>query len=116
MAEPKTQDIELGIERKNYSKQDERAVLTLKTDKSFRGGLRSSATVYWCRERVRSHCFGVAGAAGGDDFGITLKQSALRATQAAIDRQHAEVFTPEAIASLTEAAKAHYGDKYKAVA
>jgi hypothetical protein len=35
--------------------------------------------------------------------------SMLRATQKAIERQHATAFTPEAIEELTRAAIAHYG-------
>jgi hypothetical protein len=58
---------------------------------------------------MRSQCIGLLGAGGGD-FSRDLHRSAttVKATQKAIDKQHAEVFTPDVVAGLTDAAKAHY--------
>lgn len=52
----------------------------------------------------------------GGDYNHRIKISArdVKATQKAIDRQHAEVFTAVAIAQLTEYAKAHYASALRA--
>lgn len=108
MANDQKLDIDLGLHRREYRDgREQNAVLTIKTGKSFRGGLSSTATVFWLSEHSRSHAFGVG---GGGDFSETIEQSqtAVRATQSAIDKQHSRVFTDEVIATLTAKAKAYY--------
>ncbi len=111
MANAKQQDIDLAITRYEYGDLDRKqsAVLTIETSKHYIGGLRSSASVYWVGNRMRSHCFSLCGDSG--DFGrnrLMISAPSVKATQKAIDKQHAEVFTPDAVAVLVEAAKAHY--------
>ncbi len=113
MANNQEQDIELGLNRLEYGDhgRSQRAVMTISTGKGYNGGLRSSVTVSWCGDGFRQHAFGMGG--GGGDFSKALKTSErVKATQKALDKQHAEVFTPEVIAQLTEAAKAHYEMKH----
>lgn len=109
MATKRTQDIDLGIVRYEYgdAQRPQRAVLTIETDKSGRGGIESIATVMWCGDHSRQHMFGLA---GGGDFSIRVFQTlkTMRATQKAINFIHAGAFTPEKIAELIEQAKAHY--------
>ncbi len=106
MATDREQDIELGIERTENTRP-QRAVLTINTRKASRGGLRSSASVCWVGDDFKTHAFSYG---GGGDFSKELRVSdrSVKATQKAIDKQHAEVFTPEIIAALTETAKAYY--------
>lgn len=109
MSADKKQDIDLGITRFEYGEMErpQRAVLTISTGKGFNGGLRSCVTVFWLSPGSRSTMLGLG---GGGDFSKTVKVSdrTVRATQKAIDTQHAEVFTPEAIEELKQAATAHY--------
>jgi hypothetical protein len=110
MADDRKQDIELGLTRPSTTYEDERrAVLTIDTGKSYNGGIRSTATVFWCNGRSRSHAFGIGNTASGD-WSKQLKQTerTVKATQKAIDRQHAEVFTAEVIADLAAKAKTYY--------
>lgn len=109
MATKQTQDIDLGIVRYEYgdAARPQRAILTIETDKSGRGGIESRAIVMWCGDHSRQHVFGLA---GGGDFSVEVYRSPkeTRATQKAINSQHAGAFTPEKIAELIEQAKAHY--------
>jgi hypothetical protein len=102
MAQEKKQVIDLGLTRQASNREMEKAIMELRTDKGFRGGLRSSATVFWTNGTWKScELFG--------DFSKTVMQNPnVRATQKAIDTQHAQVFTPAAIAALTAEALAHY--------
>ena len=109
MAKDQKQDIELGITRLEYGdlSRPQRAVLTIQTDRHYNGGVASYATVFWFGGGERQHAFGLAG--GGDyEKKVYLDQSVKSVTQKAIDRQHAEVFTPATIEQLTGLAKAHY--------
>lgn len=110
MAKSQSQDIDLGITRYEYGDvaRKQVAVLQIQTRKYYNGGLISDATVYWVGNHSRQNCIALGG--DGGDYGKRLKISArdVKATQKAIDRQHAEVFTPEAIAQLVEYAKLHY--------
>jgi hypothetical protein len=103
------QEIELGLNRLEYDDPGRpfRAVLVLETDKHYNGGVESNATVFWVGSHSRQHAFGLAG--GGDFRKSIQRDKTLRATQKAIERQHATAFTPEAIEELTRAAIAHYG-------
>lgn len=111
MANKREQDIDLDITRFEYGDagRPQRAVLTICTEKGYDGGLRSEATVYWVGNHCRSNMMTIGGSAGGD-FRKNLKRTerTVKATQKNIDAQHAEVFTAEVVAALTEAAKAHY--------
>ncbi len=110
MANDQKQDINLGIRRFEYGDPARPfdAVLTIKTTKHYDGGLASTATVFWTGLHARQHMFGI-GTAGGDfDKGLRLSARTVKATQRAIDRQHAEVFTPEVIARLKQDAREHY--------
>lgn len=116
MANAQKQDIDLGITRFEYGEEDRKqiAVLQIQTSKYYNGGLISDATVYWVGQHSRQNCMSLTG--NGGDYGKRLKISGreIKATQKAIDRQHAEVFTPERIAQLTEYAKAHYASALRA--
>lgn len=110
MAQAKKQDIDLGITRFEYGDKGrkQKAVLTIETDKYYNGGLLSDATVYWVGDHSRQTCVALGG--DGGDYRKRLSMSAreVRATQKAIDKQHAEVFTADAIAHLVDGAKLHY--------
>jgi hypothetical protein len=109
MAKEQEQDIELGITRLQYGEQDrpQRAVLNICTRKHYNGGISSIAMVVWIGHHTRSHAFGLA---SGGDYECRLGRSAqtVKATQKAIDAQHAAIFTPDLIERLVEGAKAHY--------
>lgn len=111
MAKEQQSDIDLGITRFEYgdTERPQRAVLTVSTSKYYNGGLISNATVYWVGDHSRQNMMCLGDPSGGD-YTNRLKVSArtVKATQKAIDTQHAEVFTAEAIARLTQAAKDHY--------
>ena len=100
MANAKKQDIELGL-TKQEGGRPVRAVLTLKTDKGSRG-ITSYASVSWHGGGFYTHMlFG--------DFSVNLlNDQAARATQGAIDRQHAAVFADAKVAELTAAALKFY--------
>jgi hypothetical protein len=115
MATDQRQDIKLDITRIEYGMagRAQEAVLEIRTGKGYSGGVRSDCSVFWHGNHSRCQMLGLGGPGG--DYGKKLKQSELtiKATQKAIDKQHAEVFTPDVIAGLVEAAKAHYA-KYVA--
>ena len=98
MANGRKQEVELGITKEDCGREV-RAVLEMTTDKGSRG-LYSRASVCWVGGGLKTFMlFG--------DFSVNLLQDrATRATQGAIDRQHAAVFTTEKVADLTAAAKA----------
>jgi len=110
MANARKQDIDLGITRLEYGEasRERRAVLQIETSKYYNGGLISDADVYWVGASSRQRMVSLGDDSG--DYGKRLFVSAkdVRATQGAIDRQHAEVFTADVIARLTQAAKDHY--------
>lgn len=108
MAAAKELEIPLGIDRVDFTKRPESAVLHIRTDKPYTGGIASDATVYWHGEGHRSHAFGLGG--GGDWSKRLCKSPNVRATQGAIDKQHAAVFTPEVVAELVATAKSYYAE------
>jgi hypothetical protein len=116
MANSQKQDIELGITRFEYGDMARKqvAVLEIETSKYCNGGIVSDVTVYWVGNHSRQTCMSLGG--GGGDYGKTLKRSSreVKATQKAIDRQHAEIFTTEAVAQLVEYAKLHYASAIRA--
>lgn len=111
MATAQKQDIDLGITRYEYGEQDRKqaAVLQIETSKYYNGGVLSDASVYWIGRTSRQQLISLGGDSVGD-YSKRLKLSGreVKATQKAIDRQHAEVFTPEVVAQLVETAKRHY--------
>ncbi len=110
MSAAQKQDIDLAIKRLEYGEADrpQHAVLTIETSKHYNGGLISDATVYWVGAHSRQNTMALHG--DGGDYRKRLFNSArtVKATQRAIDRQHAEVFTPEVVAGLVQAAHEHY--------
>lgn len=86
-------------------KNDTRAVLKLVTSKAYNGGLASFASIEFHGDRfVTCELFG--------DFSVRLLYNrAARATQKAIDAQHAQAFTPERIADLKAKLAAYYAEK-----
>src|SRR4051812_32200214 len=116
MATAQKQDIDLGITRYEWGKLDRKqvAVLQIETSKHYNGGLESDATVYWVGNRIRSTCMSIGGTGDGDfRKGVAIVRN-VKATQKAIDRQHAGVFTPEVVAQLMEGAKLHYAKAIQA--
>jgi hypothetical protein len=108
MAAEKSEVIELGLTRTDSTGEVRTAILVLKTDKDLRGGLKSSATVFWEGFHSRQHAFGLG---RGGDYSKTLLQSpGIRATQKAIATQHAQVFTDELRADLTTESRQWYAD------
>lgn len=114
MANAQKQDIDLGITRFEYgeSARPQRAVLQIETSKYYNGGLISDASVYWIGNRSRQSCLSLGG--DGGDYGKRLLISDKKATQGNIDRQHKEVFTPEVVAKLVQAATERYASAVKA--
>jgi hypothetical protein len=113
MAESKKTIIALGITRLDYSKRETSAELTLETRKNiFRKGIESSSRVDWVGNGFRTHSMGIGG--GGDFSASLLLDQTKTATQKAIDRQHAEVFTAEKIQELTAKAQQYYESKQDA--
>ncbi len=112
MSQKQTQDIELGIVRLEYgdSARPQRAVLTIETSKYYNGGLISDAHVYWVGNSCRSNMMSIGGDDSVGDYSKRLNVSprTVKATQKAIDKQHAEVFTAEAVAGLVQGANEHY--------
>ncbi len=110
MATSQKQDIDLGITRYEYGDitRKQVGVLQIETSKYYSGGLLSDAGVYWAGAHCRQNCMSLSG--DGGDYGKRLKFSGrdLKATQKAIDRQHAEVFTVDVVADLVRYAKLHY--------
>lgn len=109
MATKRTQEIDLGLTRREYAddpKSTRRAVLEIETSKAYNGGVESDATVYWHGDHSRQHSFGLA---GGGDFSKRLKRdTTVKATQKAIDTQYAQVFTADVLAALMAEAKEYY--------
>ncbi len=104
MATDRREDIDLGMEQKGDGDRTKRAVLELRTSSGFRSGIRSSVTVFWIENGFRSTMlFG--------DYSKNLATTDKRATQKAIDTQHANVFTQAEINLQVAAAKAHYATK-----
>ena len=108
VAHDQRQDIELGITRYEYgeSARSRSAVLEIRTGKGYNGGVRSDCSVFWVGLNSRQLCAGH----GWFWWRLRLKQSktTIKATQKAIDKQHAEVFMPEVVEALKAEAKAHY--------
>jgi hypothetical protein len=108
MAAEKSEVIELGLTRTDDTGEVRKAIFVLKTDKDLRGGLKSSATVFWEGFHSRQHAYGLG---RGGDYSKTLLQSpGIRATQKAIDTQHSQVFTNELRADLTTESRQWYAD------
>jgi hypothetical protein len=108
MATERSEVIELDLTRTDDGGELRKAILVLKTDKDLRGGLKSSATVFWQGFHSRQHAFGIS---GGGDYAKTLLQSpSVRATQKAIDSQHEHVFTKTLRADLTTESRQWYAD------
>jgi hypothetical protein len=109
MATEKSEVIELGLTRTDGTSEVKKAILVLETDKDLRGGLKSSATVFWKGFHSRQHAFGLG--SGGDYSKTLLRSPGMRATQKAIDTQHAQVFTDELRADLTTESRQWYADE-----
>ena len=107
-------EVELGFTRLDYDNDPNslrRAVLEFETlEDYYDGGIVSTATVFWDRDGGRSHHSCIGEPARGD-YSSTAGHSTLPATKPNIEKQHAQVFTPQAIAELTAAAKAHYAGR-----
>ena len=82
------------------------AQLTLTTDKYFNGQIVSAAHIYFAKNGMIT--FELAG-----DFRKVLLRTRERATQKALDTQHANTFTPEVIEALKAEALAFYAEKRK---
>lgn len=110
MAQDKTLHIELGRTRPDYGNRTKTAQLTLETRKHYNGGLVSSARVDWVGLNSVSHAFSIGGPDNSGDFSKDLSRSerTVKATQKAIDTQHARVFTPEVINEMVTQAKEYY--------
>lgn len=109
MANAQRQDIDLGITRLEYGNQTrpQQATLQIETSKYYNGGLLSDASVYWVSENCRQQLMSLGDGSGDYSRRLLINKSA-KATQKNIDAQHAQVFTPEVVAQLTEYAKLHY--------
>ena len=79
------------------------ARLELKTGKDIAGQLRSTATVVWIHDGFMR--FGL----GSDFFRTYARNQVKPITQRAIDRQQADVFTPELIEQIKAEVTAFYG-------
>ena len=108
MAIEKSEVFELALTRTDFSGEVREAILILETDKDLRGGLKSSATVFWKGSQSRQHAFGLG--CGGDYSKTLLRSPGVRATQKAIDTQHARVFTDGVRAGLTTEARQWYAE------
>jgi hypothetical protein len=106
MAQDREHVIDLELEREDYSKRVTRARLTLETSKSYNGGIRSIARVDWVGAGFVTHALGLG--AGGDFSANVLRNTSARATQKAIDTQHARAFPPAVVDALTIQAKDYY--------
>ena len=96
--------IDLGITRSSFANKTEVATLILTTFIPSDGGIRSSAMVMWLTDRSSIHFAGK----GGDFTRRMASNPNVRATVQALDQQHNQVFTPEAVAELTADAKDYY--------
>lgn len=100
MANAIKQRIELGI----TNSEGRKGILTLRTGKGFRKDIRSDAKVVWADGQCESFLlFG--------DYDKCIRTTPGIATQMAIDKQHAAVFTPDVAAGLIVEAKAFYAAK-----
>jgi len=93
------------IDIPSLDKDGQKAFLKLETSKHYIGGILSSASVEFHGESSIS--FEVF----GDFRKLILRDQRARATQKAIDTQHAQVFTPAAIEELKAATLAFYEAK-----
>jgi hypothetical protein len=111
MAVARKRDIPLGIKRlESFGGETREAVLQIETSKGYTKGVESDATVFWVGGGCRSRMIGL-GNGPGSDYSLRVQVDRnIRATQQAIDRQHAGVFTPERVSEIVEAAKLHYAD------
>lgn len=98
MAENIKQDIELGLAEKG-----KHGILELRTASVGRG-IRSSVTVFWSDGEFRTTAL-------FSDYHKSLATTDKRATQKAINTQHALVFTQAEITVQVAAAKEHYAKK-----
>ena len=104
MAQTRKTDVAVpGLTSKEHAGKT--PVLELHTGKGFRGGgIQSSATMFWSDGQYRSTMlFG--------DFSWHPRHTPGTATQKAIDRQHAEVFSPDAVARIVGEARAYYAKR-----
>lgn len=110
MADEKRDTIELGITRLEYGDhaRPQRAVLELSTGKHYDGGLVSRASVYWHSDHSRSQLIALGDSGGDYSHGPSRTDRSVRATQKAIDKLHADVFTTDVVQMLIAEAKAHY--------
>jgi hypothetical protein len=108
MAAERSEVIELGLTRTDDTDEVRRAILVLETNKDLRGRLKSSATVFWQGFHSRQHAFGLG--SGGDYSKTVLQSPCARATQKAIDTQHAQVFTDQLRADLMTESRQWYAD------
>lgn len=109
MASSQRRDIDLGITRfeRGDNAAKKVAVLQIETRKHYNGGLISDASVFWVGDYSRSQLLSFG--ADGGDYSKRLKVSSkAKATQKAIDSQHAEVFTDVAVDALVDDAKGYY--------
>lgn len=97
MANSIKQDIELGI----TNAEGRRGLLEIQTGKGFRGGVRSSVTVFWSDGQFKSTAL-------LQDFNKNVLVTPGVCTQKKVDTQHAAVFTAEGIAALVAEAKGQY--------
>ena len=117
MATSQKQDIDLDIVRYEYGETSRarRAVLEIETSKYYNGGLISDASVYWVGDHSRQQMLSLGNDADGDySKRLLVSARTVKATQKAIDTQHAQVFTTEVIADLTKAAKERYASRITA--
>jgi hypothetical protein len=106
MAQDKEQKIDLGRTRTDLGRE-EQAFLTLTTHK-YCDQLISSASVSWDYGAGLCHAYGT-GKPGCGDFSQTYARNrGVRGTQANIDRQHANIFTPHLVENITLQAQAFY--------
>lgn len=109
MAQEKRTHIHIPELDKTEDGVEKKAVLALYTDKASGSGIYSAAGVEF------HHPDGGYSFLIGGDFRVTMKHDRrARATQQAIDKQHAEVFTEEAVAVLLGAVREHYAARAQA--
>jgi hypothetical protein len=111
MAESRTIKIDLGLTQAEDGSTIT-AQLELETRKHSSGGITSNATVFWVGNHMKRHAFSLGSGRGDFEAKVAADRNA-KATQKAIDYQHHNAFTPQRIAELTEAAKAHYANQQK---
>ena len=100
--------IKIDLPELNRTKGDNRlttgeCVLVLETDKAYRGGVDASGRVHW-----REFGSGFITTVLFQDYAKTYVARPGIATQKAIDRLHAEIFTPERIEQIKAEVVAFY--------